>query len=116
MAKATTASVFMSGRSQAVRIPKAFWFDTERVEIRKRGHEVILRPIAKEDQWAAQREVVAEVREDVEPLFEMLEPNDWKGYPRMGFDESWEHFEARVREYEHERREAEKMRSEKYGQ
>ena len=59
MAEVTTASVFKSGRSQAVRIPKAFWFDTERVEIRRRGEEVVLRPIAKEDQWAALREVVA---------------------------------------------------------
>lgn len=59
MTEVTTASVFMSGRSQAVRIPKAFWFDTERVEIRRRGQEVVLKPIAKEDQWAALKEVVA---------------------------------------------------------
>ena len=59
MAEIATASVFMSGRSQAVRIPKAFWFDTERVEIRRRGQEVVLKPIAKEDQWASLKEVVA---------------------------------------------------------
>lgn len=55
----TTASVFMSGRSQAVRIPKAFWIDSERVTIRKRGESLVLTPVKKEDQWAALREVVA---------------------------------------------------------
>lgn len=55
----TTASVFMSGRSQAVRIPKAFWLDAERVTIRKRGESLVLTPAKKEDQWAALREVVA---------------------------------------------------------
>lgn len=100
MAEITTASVFMSGRSQAVRIPKAFWFDTERVEIRRRGQEVVLKPIAKEDQWAAQREAIEMAKVDSELLFGVPEPNNWEDYPRMGFDESREHFEARVHEYE----------------
>lgn len=38
-----TARVFRSGNSQAVRIPKEFQFDTERVEIVKRGDEIVLR-------------------------------------------------------------------------
>jgi antitoxin VapB len=35
--------VFMSGNSQAVRIPKEFQFDTEELEIFHRDGEVILR-------------------------------------------------------------------------
>jgi len=38
-----TASLFMSGNSQAVRLPKDFQFDTKEVEIFKRGDEVVLR-------------------------------------------------------------------------
>ena len=38
------AKIFKSGNSQAVRIPKAFRFNTTEVEIFKRGDEVILKP------------------------------------------------------------------------
>ena len=38
-----TATVFMSGNSQAVRLPKSFRFDSKKVEIERRGDEVILR-------------------------------------------------------------------------
>lgn len=37
------AKVFQSGNSQAVRLPKAFRFDTREVEIFRRGDEVVLR-------------------------------------------------------------------------
>ena len=39
-----TAKVFMNNRSQAVRLPKEFQFDTDEVFIRKEGEEVILSP------------------------------------------------------------------------
>ena len=39
----TTAAVFMSGNSQAVRLPKAFQFNCKAVEIFRRGDEVVLR-------------------------------------------------------------------------
>jgi antitoxin VapB len=39
----TYARVFQSGNSQAVRLPKEFRFDSEQVEIFRRGDEVILR-------------------------------------------------------------------------
>lgn len=39
----TTAKVFQSGNSQAVRLPKAFRFDAREVEIFRRGDEVVLR-------------------------------------------------------------------------
>lgn len=38
-----TARVFKSGNSQAVRLPKQFRFQSEEVEIFRRGEEVILR-------------------------------------------------------------------------
>ncbi|HVC11650.1 MAG TPA: AbrB/MazE/SpoVT family DNA-binding domain-containing protein, partial [Burkholderiales bacterium] len=39
----STAKVFKSGNSQAVRLPKAFQFDATEVEIFRRGDEVVLR-------------------------------------------------------------------------
>jgi antitoxin VapB len=38
-----TARVFKSGNSQAVRLPKEFRFETDEVEILRRGNDVILR-------------------------------------------------------------------------
>lgn len=38
-----TTRVFMSGNSQAVRIPKEFQFDVDEIEIFKRGNEIVLR-------------------------------------------------------------------------
>lgn len=43
----TTAKLFKHGGSQAVRLPKAFRFEGDEVEIEKRGEEVVLRPKAK---------------------------------------------------------------------
>lgn len=43
-ANLATAKVFTSGRSQAVRLPKAFRFDTAQVTIEKVGDAVVLRP------------------------------------------------------------------------
>lgn len=39
------AKVFKSGNSQAVRLPKAFRFDSSEVEIFRRGDEVVLRDV-----------------------------------------------------------------------
>jgi len=39
----TTARVFKSGNSQAVRLPKEFRFRSAEVEIFRRGEEVVLR-------------------------------------------------------------------------
>ena len=38
-----TAKVFMSGNSQAVRLPKEFQFDVSEVEIFRDGNDVVLR-------------------------------------------------------------------------
>jgi antitoxin VapB len=39
-----TAKIFMNNRSQAVRLPKEFQFNTSEVFIRRQGDEVILSP------------------------------------------------------------------------
>ena len=51
-----TAKVFTTGRSQAVRLPKAFRFDTDEVTIEKVGNAVVLRPKQTHDEWWAQME------------------------------------------------------------
>ena len=38
-----TARIFWNGNSQAVRLPKDFRFDTDEVEILRRGDELVLR-------------------------------------------------------------------------
>lgn len=39
----STAKVFKSGNSQAIRLPKEFQFDVSEVEIFKQGDDVVLR-------------------------------------------------------------------------
>jgi antitoxin VapB len=46
-----TAKIFTTGRSQAVRLPKAYRFDTEEVFIERKGDLVILRPKHDKNQW-----------------------------------------------------------------
>ena len=46
------AKVFMNGRSQAVRLPKEFRFDTDQVTVEKVGDAVLLRPLQESnDAW-----------------------------------------------------------------
>lgn len=45
-----TAKIFMSGNSQAVRIPKEFQLEGDEVEIQRRGNLLVLRP--KKRSWA----------------------------------------------------------------
>ena len=46
-----TAKIFTTGRSQAVRLPKAFRFNTSEVTIERQGDSVILRPKQSRDVW-----------------------------------------------------------------
>ena len=48
------AKIFWSGRSQAVRLPKDFRFDTEQVRIRRHGRAVVLEPVAENWDWLSQ--------------------------------------------------------------
>ncbi len=43
-----SAKVFWTGRSQAVRLPKEFRFDSDTVSVRREGKAVILEPA---DEW-----------------------------------------------------------------
>ena len=45
----STAKLFKNGRSQAVRLPKAFRFKGSEVKIRKEGSRVILEPLETSD-------------------------------------------------------------------
>ncbi len=55
----TDAAIFMSGNSQAVRLPKSFRFNGKAVEIFRRGDEVVLRE---------KRQTLAEVLKDLPPI------------------------------------------------
>ena len=65
----STAKVFTTGRSQAVRLPKAFRFDTDEVTIEKVGNAVVLRPKQTHDEWWAQMESAMDgLRGQLEPV------------------------------------------------
>jgi antitoxin VapB len=56
--ESATAKLFMHGRSQAVRLPKAFRFEGTEVRVSRMGDKVILEPIEKKpfdyDAWRAE--------------------------------------------------------------
>lgn len=64
-----TAKVFWSGRSQAVRLPRAFRVDAEEVRIRRRGRAIMLEPVPASWAWldalagAVDEDFVSAVRE-----------------------------------------------------
>ena len=54
MADSGIARVFMSGRSQAVRLPKAFRLEGDRVRVRREGRKLVLEPIYQTtEEWLA---------------------------------------------------------------
>ncbi|HQT77897.1 MAG: antitoxin [Rhodospirillales bacterium 20-64-7] len=59
-----TAKVFWSGRSQAVRLPKAFRLDADEVHIRRHGNAIILEPV--DDDWAWLDQIAGLVDADFE--------------------------------------------------
>lgn len=65
-----TAKVFMTNRSQAVRLPKEYQFSTDEVFIRREGEDVILSPRPRD--WGPYLEkgpaASAEFMADVEDL------------------------------------------------
>ena len=65
----TTAKLFQNGRSQAVRLPKAFRFKGTEVKIRKEGNTVILEPL-EHTVWPMEFWDVF----DSDPEFEISEP------------------------------------------
>jgi antitoxin VapB len=50
----TTARLFRNGRSQAVRLPREFRFEGDRVRVRRAGRGVLVEPMfADMDEWFA---------------------------------------------------------------
>jgi antitoxin VapB len=66
-----TAKVFMSGRSQAVRLPKSFRFNVDEVSIRRVGDSVILTPLVTD--WAVKVRSVFDGFSDTEPFSRLPE-------------------------------------------
>ena len=65
MAKSKVAKLFRNGRSQAVRLPKEFRFEGDRVRIRKVAGGVLLQPLISDPaEWLAGLK-----RFGAEPLF-----------------------------------------------
>ena len=59
------AKVFWSGRSQAVRLPKEFRFDSDEVTIRREGNTIVLEQVTtEEDEFAWMDRVVGHFSED----------------------------------------------------
>jgi antitoxin VapB len=67
-----TAKLFNSGRSQAVRLPKAFRFEGKEVIVKRCGNGVLLLPMT--DPW----QILEEALGDFEPGFhlERSQPED----------------------------------------
>jgi antitoxin VapB len=76
-----TAKVFWSGRSQAVRLPRAFRVDGREVRIRRRGRAILLEPVP--DSWEWLDALAGDLDDDfVSAVREQPEPT-----PRPGLDE-----------------------------
>ena len=76
-----TAKVFTTGRSQAIRLPKAYRFNTKEVLIERQGNAVILRPKLDKKAWWAEMEKIldgfdgmAPVERERAPLRDDIEP------------------------------------------
>jgi len=77
-----SAKVFMTGRSQAVRLPKAYRFDTDEVLIeRKPGGAVLLRPKPRRPLGERLRVILQALPDD--PSFERPEQ------PQLERDSAW---------------------------
>jgi antitoxin VapB len=59
-----TAKLFMSGNSQAVRLPKSYRFSGDEVAIKRLGNAVVLLP--KEDPWQVMFDALQEFPEDLQ--------------------------------------------------
>jgi antitoxin VapB len=80
-----TAKIFTTGRSQAVRLPKAFRFDVDEVTIERMGSAVILRPLKDNNSsWVARIQAICstfegmpdEIERDRTPAVDDIESLD----------------------------------------
>lgn len=57
---ATTAKLFKNGRSQAVRLPREFRFEGDRVRVRRSGRGVLVEPVFQDvSEWFAELDRLA---------------------------------------------------------
>ena len=68
MSDLAVAKVFMNGRSQAVRLPKEFRFDTDEVTVERQADgAVVLRPLKESHaQWAARLHAILADMDDLD--------------------------------------------------
>jgi antitoxin VapB len=56
------AKIFVHGRSQAVRLPLAFWLSGDRVRVRRVGRGILLEPMVTDlESWFAELDRFADV-------------------------------------------------------
>jgi antitoxin VapB len=71
MKSADVAQLFMTGRSQAVRLPKLYRFEGTQVSVKKVGNSVVLTPMPN-DPWGALKEALLAF--EFEPGFVLERP------------------------------------------
>ena len=95
MTKSATAKVFMSGRSQAVRLPKEFRLTGKEVRIRREGDALILEPIGMSaEDVEAWFKAIDKARGGAEFLPDGREPQEWPLERPNMFDESDAYLES----------------------
>ena len=63
----TTAKVFMSGNSQAIRLPRTMRPDVDEVEVTRRGDTLIVRPLRPQATLAPAFDALASIGDDFLP-------------------------------------------------
>ena len=77
-----TAKVFWSGRSQAVRLPRAYRVDGREVRIRRRGGAIVLEPVP--DSWEWLDALAGELDDDfASAVREQPEPTERPGLRKV---------------------------------
>lgn len=84
-----TTNVFVSGNGQAVRLPKAYRVDTDKLHIQKIGDSIILTPIAQDSSWEQRVNQVFSVLRDKPSSIDL--PEDLPNQTRedIHFHENW---------------------------
>lgn len=78
----TTAKLFWSGRSQAVRLPKEFRLPGKEVRIRRHGNTVILEPVS--DDWGWLDALAGQLDDDfVQAVGEQPQPEERPALDRL---------------------------------
>ncbi|BDP41975.1 antitoxin [Deinococcus aetherius] len=76
----TTAKLFRNGRSQAVRLPKAFQFEGQEVVVKRVGNGVLLLPSSPEGQrefWRRWYQELPEMETAIERNQPPAQERDW---------------------------------------